>query len=1121
MSDLTQTRITGDGVEFFLDYNQTQADVRIGLPTSVTDPYRLSLPSSLPDATRALTVDSGGGLGYTDLGESTLDGTFNDANDGAPGIETGMDTLSTTAEKLDSWIFKNLVDAPPKLARVSLAEQNTTSLTVCWPLPTIYQLGILDRTVPFITSLNLVVYKAVHTGARTPVAGTVSVSEGSDLVEGQAGAFATAITGGSLRVESSATTGTVSVDITASDTTVSGSGTLFTSELVEGVDIQIDGEVRTVVSIESDTVARVGRGWVASIQATTQWSVMETKVVTTYVSSSSIRVSSPYVLAYSNATATTRAYETTPVVQQTPLTEVVAHLPREGSDTTSLSAVRIHLPGNGSNGASGSVVTYNGMSHRVHDVNSYTTGNSITNDDILKVVVYYGNHNSKSNLVKQAYLVDVAFLTPGPPSAPAGFSGIGSTNSVQVSWTKPQDHDISLPGNQTTPAISQYKLSYASSDLAPGVNRFSGARADADQTVDVSGNTQLLNQLEAGQRYALSVAARNAVNEQYGAAATTDVDTTLPSAPDTLDQFDLTRTAARYEISARTLSNTSVLLYDVLRHGQFPQSGYLSYNELREVGVNPTNSGLEDAVHGLVSAFNGSNDLNTGVFSAFANPFPRSSSPAAAGTHTRLTVTNQRDGYASNSRSAGFWSVVDVLLEVATSSLTAREPLYAVSLTKTETGHTPRSLDDMFYVDDLTNAAVVTQAQVDFGADTDARYVSGVPTKADGFVVDVILDVQHLGRYFLRADKLVVVRLSDNGSSGPYASATITNTIAFQYTDGTAASTSPLSTSAPVRLATSLTFSDPANGVHTVDNNSYLRFQLQAFNLLDNSSATTMHSLDTGNNNRLDNTSKKIYVDTQSVRYLNSYYNKVPQTSGGIAIHFPSMVELGGPSGYPTFTTYPAYDHTKPINNGTVAPAYAHTLQFTGGRFRTKGDTEAYLNYSAVFVDRDINGALAAQPDYSGVSGTGFRYATFLFDLGTGSAASTITFFDIVFQDVQLPVQNEGVIDTSKFQLYVKLIDNQNLVPATNNYSSIWLNANEVLDTSVTRSQSNYSLGTNEPLSVLENTSSGNTNNSDTKRIVLVPGTSTQNLEVLVRVGLQMGGNYHLGHIQVRCPSAS
>ena len=187
-------------------------------------------------------------------------------------------------------------------------------------------------------------------------------------------------------------------------------------------------------------------------------------------------------------------------------------------------------------------------------------------------------------------------------------------------------------------------------------------------------------------------------------------------------------------------------------------------------------------------------------------------------------------------------------------------------------------------------------------------------------------------------------------------------------------------------------------------------------------------------------------------------------------------------------------------------------LQFVYGRFRTKQDSNAYLNYAADFLDPTPS---AAMPNYSGVSGTGYRYVTFEFNLSSASS-SNINYIDVKLYDFTLASPQNSTGTIPDFKLFVKLIDGANYTPqSTGSYTSIWLDGNSVLATAVGRTQANYSNASLEPLAVLEPSSSGNTNTSDTKRLILATGTSTSSLKVLVRVGLDMSRNHSLGRVEL------
>ena len=243
------------------------------------------------------------------------------------------------------------------------------------------------------------------------------------------------------------------------------------------------------------------------------------------------------------------------------------------------------------------------------------------------------------------------------------------------------------------------------------------------------------------------------------------------------------------------------------------------------------------------------------------------------------------------------------------------------------------------------------------------------------------------------------------------------------------------------------------------------------------------------------NGSNKIYVDTVSTRYLQLHYpnpNTASTTDGSTATHYPTRQFMSGggatPAGAPT-----NYDDNESIAGAT----YASEVLFINGRYRT--DPAYYINYQTAFGN--------SLPDYSGVAHTGYRYATFTYDLGSQSA-SYINYVDLNLIDHMLTSGSDGRLQN--VQVYCKVVNNNHT-----QYNSIWLDANAILSTAVARSTTNYSDTTKEPLAVLENQSSNNTG-PNRKRVVLVTGTPTSGTQLIVRIGLDMAeSSLYFGRVEV------
>ena len=217
-------------------------------------------------------------------------GNFELFSQGAPGIISEVDTLSTSAEKFDQWIFRNLVDTPPSPTEYYFFSNTTTSASVIFTKPVVYELGVLNQTIPFITGLSMKVYQ--NDSDPVSLTGTVSYSTNESAVAGNGTQFTTEIdVGDAITIESSSLTGTVTK--TEDSNIVTGNGTQFTSELVPNVILNISGEKRRIVSISSDNQLVCDTSFSNTGDSTTA-TFSETRVVLSIASDTQITVDTPF-----------------------------------------------------------------------------------------------------------------------------------------------------------------------------------------------------------------------------------------------------------------------------------------------------------------------------------------------------------------------------------------------------------------------------------------------------------------------------------------------------------------------------------------------------------------------------------------------------------------------------------------------------------------------------------------------------------------------------------------------------------------------------------------------------------------------------------------------------------
>ena len=299
------------------------------------------------------------------------------------------------------------MDTPPAVTGLRFAGNTTTSASVVWDKPTIYHLGLLDRTVPFITGLTVKVYKNDDSGATSLGASVDAVSAGDTEVTGIDSGTAVAA-GDSVTLES-----TNSYTVSASGTAVTAAaGGTFKADLTAGQDIVIAGsQKRRVLTVVSDTECTVAPAF-ASALTDQSWTKAETRVVSA-VDTNSLTVHRGFSGAITPSTTTFRSYEAAATKVETLST--VTNLPREDA-TAVVEAATLFMDG-GSSGVSGLV-------EGKHNLNLQST--DFSNTDLLKFEIFYTNHND--NLDDQpAFAADIQFQQPGVPGPPSNLTSSSVT----------------------------------------------------------------------------------------------------------------------------------------------------------------------------------------------------------------------------------------------------------------------------------------------------------------------------------------------------------------------------------------------------------------------------------------------------------------------------------------------------------------------------------------------------------------------------------------------------------------------------------------------------------------------------------------------------------------------
>ena len=923
----------------------------------------LKAPDNLPtdNINNILKVDKDGQMSYTDSGTTTISGTFEKEEEGAIGITTGS-TIDSTFSKVDDWIFKNLVNKPPNPDNLILVECSSTYITFVFDKPTIYQLGILNTTIPFITTLNIDIYKAID-GNSNNLTGTITADNGTTLITGTDTTFLTelhvgdsiTITGqgwtkGDPKVKGSNTGTTLITDGWTSDpsslnnnifsisglngeykiSSITGTYTDENSEITLTLDRLlvntpadnshlIHNEVKTITKITNNTSLTVNSNIINSISKSTATFIkysssisgtvtttLNSNIITGYLTSfktelsigdnitidnnitkkithissnTSLTVDNYFLTVFTNKSCSKSKQQKNLSITNTD------YLPREGA----LNIVEgIKFFSNGGSTALGSTITIGSNTKRLYNVLDST----LTNTDKLRFEIYYDNHNSALNN-NISFITNQTFKSAGIPSLPQNLLiSQESSTSVKLIWSAPIYND-NTTNSISEPTLDRYKITYSSNATSSEINKYNSASNSITYTVhrtqtvyhtNVDSRSLTISNLYAGQQYIFNISVKNSLNSSdgsykdgYSDEYTKSIElTTLPTTNTKLNTFNLKNPATTYthDNNARIISNHTQLSNKVINYNLL--SSFTTYSSLINVGVNINQPNIITSNIKFQSKFgnNGtlSNDGTATAFKSFNNPHDHSSSGnEVENSHTKIKLFNQTDKY-SDTYQEGFWSELDIDLSYKKTSVPATDTLYYnIGLDHIVDTDVQSSIPiDKFYVDDLNNNANINLVSSITFTDSNQFNISGIPSMGDNFQITYNFDIQYLGRYFIRYDKLSTAYLRFNSgnisSSTIYKPSSLTN---LTYSDGVLITSGPINSSKYIRLQEIITYNN--TDIHTNTNNISLK--ITPHNLLGD--GTTFEKSFINGSNEFNNSGKYIYVDTISKKILDNYLNNL------------------------------------------------------------------------------------------------------------------------------------------------------------------------------------------------------------------------------------------------------
>jgi hypothetical protein len=716
-----------------------------------------------------------------------------------------------------------------------------------------------------------------------------------------------------------------------------------------------------------------------------------------------------------------------------------------------------------------------------------------------KLLVWYANSNQKVNYSSTIFS---NFLTSGSPSIPLSLLINAITAStLTFNYSQPSQVDINDPSSSAS--ISNYRISFITMPI-PG-RRF-GTPLETS-TLNISNNTSLsynATNLYPDSIHTFRVDARNNISPTYSQIAST-VTSTLNIAPSNPLSGALQFPSRYYT------NNTSI--YNIKTNTVASNLINLSTNWT-------TSANIISPIHNV--SIRGSSTINIATLntaiSGAANitgpsisldGFPAEvKTPLETGGIYVSTFTQEKNNLSAP-QFQGFYLNSHTSLTLYSSIFNPSNTLYNLTLSQSNINIGSASFN-FFYDTILTSPPTVASFKSDINTISNIQ-VSGVRVVYGTPTYNVSTTVSNMGNYFYRSPLLTYINTASTTSS--IINETSLNNIRSGYNSTIGQFTSPLVFSSNITM----------NSLNTTFCSTIFNSVI-ASNVFGSSGAFVGNSI-------------SAIVDGPSYTLItNTLPNAIPQLNNGTNVigrhvysgisqgsviapnnpYVPSFQFTGGNYINRSYFSIP-YSHSWDITNDTTsetAPATNEELQIFNGKFRSKGTTKlGYLDY------RNFNYTKADKNtvNYSGITNTGYRYATFVWSVASLSGVTEYADLSFTIQNVSpLPniTSDSAIVGEQKLLIYYR-IENSNdpLIFNATNLTTIWLDGNTQ---GATVTSGNYFNPPDNSATRpgLLNGYPVNSTNSTTFKVALPKrfGTGT-GIYIYFRIGVPMQVDFEFSHV--------
>ena len=622
------------------------------------------------------------------------------------------------------------------------------------------------------------------------------------------------------------------------------------------------------------------------------------------------------------------------------------------------------------------------------------------------VRAWYSNANPSTNTAFTSFDI---YITSGPPSAPTSFTyNTLTATSVNLTYGAPLSNDINNAGSALT--IAQYNIS---GNSVPNGRRYGSTSNDTIASINNGTNLSLARSgLYPDSVYSFYVNAVNSDSKTSSNASLLNI-STLNLTP-TYTTVQPTQFSGRYYgATVRPIANSATTVTNLLSNA----TNWVSSNFIAPIHTVANRGSTGTSIMNISTTLSNSGVTVAGPQVAF-DGYPATTPSAVVTNNITLTPANVYDDKAAPGAQQGFYLNSSNTIQLGAATFVSSSNVYQLNTTLSQAGAFVNTQTFQFYYDNIVgNPTIASNPTLTFSATPSNVQVSGVTIihSAPSFTVGT--SVTNMGRYFYK-DPMLNFTLTCGGVT---TSPTVSDlaTITAGYDSGL-----------KIFTTGSLTFSNTltSGSLSGIYNTAGISLSVYANNI--NGSSSTSNA-----------TGISAIVDTPSYTLTRvTLPQTIPTGTTGIGYRVWAGVEnanlVPDIDGTTTYTSI-QYDNSWDISSSSGTYNPSQELQVVNGAFLTK-TSGGYLNYSSSYNNTGLN--------YSGISATGYRYASFVWKIPANVAAYNNLSFTLngFTGGLSLSGQYIYVAGTTPLYLFYRIENTSALTPpvTTPTYfgSSQWVN---------------------------------------------------------------------------------